>query len=61
MSLMEETEEQTIDRLLLELGIRLPEIDVGDEDPLPPVFSVGTEMIPLPDVLSERLPQLFSS
>jgi len=61
MSLMEETEEQTIDRLLLELGIRLPEIDVGDEDPLPPVFSVDTEMIPLPDVLSERLPQLFSS
>ena len=45
MSLMEETEEQTIDRLLLELGIRLPEIDVGDEDPLPPVFSVGTEKI----------------
>lgn len=61
MSLMEETEEQTIDRLLLELGIRLPEIDVGDEDPLPPVFSVGEEMIPLPDEVSEWLPQPFSS
>ena len=61
MSLMEETEEQTIDRLLLELGIRLPEIDVGDEDPLPPVLAVGTEMIPFPDEFSEWLPQPFSS
>lgn len=61
MSLMEETEEQAIDRLLRELGIRLPEIELADEDPLPPVFSVGMEMILLPDEFSEQLPQPFSS
>ncbi len=61
MSLMEETEEQAIDRLLRELGIRLPEIELADEDPLPPVFSSGTEINPPHDEVSEWLPQPFSS
>jgi hypothetical protein len=61
MSLTEETEEQSIDRLLRELGIRLPELELTDEEPLPPMFSVGAEMIPLPDEVSEWLPQPFSS
>jgi hypothetical protein len=53
MSLTEESEEQAIDRLLLELGIRLPEIDVGDEDPLQQVFISGMDMTPLPEELNE--------
>ncbi len=57
MSLMEETEEQAIDRLLREMGIRLPEIEQTDDDPLP----TGTETIPLSAEVSERLLPPFSS
>lgn len=61
MSLTEESEEQAIDRLLLELGIRLPEIDVGDEDPLQQVFISGLDMTPLPEEINEQLLMPYSS
>ena len=32
MLLTEETEEQTIDRVLRELGIRVPEVDIEDQE-----------------------------
>ena len=61
MSLMEETEEQAIDRLLREMGIWLPEIDQIDDDPLPPLLPANTETITLSSEVSERLLLSFSS
>jgi len=62
MPVMEETEEQAIDRLLLEMGIWLPEIELIDDDPLPPLLPLsGTETISLPAEVSGRLIPLFSS
>jgi hypothetical protein len=61
MSLMEETEEQGIDRLLREMGIWLPEIELADEDPLPPMLSIGAETVTPTDEISEWLPPPFSS
>lgn len=55
MRFTEESEEQAIDRLLRELGIQLPEVDLTDEDPLQQMLPTGTETIPLPDEVSERL------
>ncbi len=43
MLLTEESEEQQIDRVLQEMGIRLPDIELAGEDPLP----TNTETIPL--------------
>lgn len=62
MSLMEETEEQAIDRLLREMGIWLPEIELTDDDPLPPLLPFSaTETISLSAEVSERLlPPFFS-
>lgn len=54
MSLTEESEEQAIDRLLRELGIRLPEIDVSDEDPPMPLLVSGMDIAPLFEELNER-------
>lgn len=61
MSLTEETEEQSIDRMLRQMGIRLPELEPADAEPLPPMPSLGAEIIPLPDEFSEWLPPPFSS
>jgi hypothetical protein len=61
MSLTEESEEQAIDRLLLELGIRLPEIDVGDEDPLQLTFISGLDMTPPIEEINEQLLVPYSS
>lgn len=61
MSLMEETEEQAIDRLLREMGIWLPEIELTEDDPLPPLLPAGTETITLSAEVSGRLLPLFSS
>lgn len=61
MSPMEETEEQAIDRLLREMGIWLPEIELIDDDPLPPLLPANTETITLSAEVSERLLQPFSS
>ena len=62
MSLMEETEEQGIDRLLREMGIWLPEIELADEEPLPSLLPFsGTETISLSAEVSERLLPPFSS
>ncbi len=61
MSVTEETEEQTIDRLLREMDIWLPEIELADEDPFPPPLPASTETIPLPVAVSEWLLPPFSS
>ncbi|MHB8621737.1 MAG: hypothetical protein ACYC9J_01520 [Sulfuricaulis sp.] len=53
MSLMDESEEQAIDLLLLELGIRLPEIDFTDEESPPPLLVSGVDMAPLSEELNE--------
>lgn len=61
MFLTEETEEQTIDRLLRELDIRLPEIENTDGESLALLPPIDTESAPLTDDISERLPPPFSS
>lgn len=61
MFLTEETEEQTIDRLLRELDIRLPEIENTDEESLALLPPIDTESAPLTDDISERLSPPFSS
>jgi hypothetical protein len=61
MSLTEESEEQAIDRLLLELGIRLPEIDVGDEETTTPMLISGMDLTPLFEEFNEQLQLPFSA
>jgi hypothetical protein len=58
---MEETEEQAIDRLLREMGIWLPEIDLIDDDPLLRLLPASMETIPLSTEISEWLLPPFSS
>jgi hypothetical protein len=47
MLFRDETEEQTIDRILQELGIRVPEVDMEDQDI--PAYTTET-------ILAENLP-----
>jgi hypothetical protein len=61
MSLTEESEEQAIDRLLQEMGIRLPEINLEDEEPSPPVFNGGVDLAPLSEEINEQLRSSYSS
>lgn len=61
MSLTEESEEQAIDRLLLELGIRLPEINVGDEESPTPLLVSGMDIIPLSEEFNELLRWPYSA
>ena len=56
-----EEEEQVIDRLLRELGIWLPNVDMaGGADPLETASDVDAGEIPFPEELSERRPAPFS-
>jgi hypothetical protein len=52
----EESEEQVIDRLLRELGIRLPKVELVKEDPTEPVPEMEAEAgeMMLPEEISER-------
>lgn len=61
MSLTEESEEQAIDRLLLELGIRLPEIDVSDEESPTPLLINGMDITPLFEEFNELLRLPYSA
>lgn len=56
----DESEEQVIDRVLRELGIWLPKVDMAVGDPLEPVSDVDAGEIPLPEEISERRPAPFS-
>ena len=56
----EESEEQVIDRLLREFGIRLPKVDLAGEDPLEPAPDIDAGEIMLPEELSERRSAPFS-
>lgn len=56
----EESEEQVIDRLLRELGIWLPKVDLAGGDPLEPVPEADAGEITLPEELSERRSAPFS-
>lgn len=61
MSLTEESEEQTIDRLLLELGIRLPEIDIGYEESATPLLAGGLDTALPPEEFNELLQLPYSA
>lgn len=50
----EESEEQAIDRLLQELGIWLPKVDLEGNDPLEATFDAEVAETPLPETFSER-------
>lgn len=61
MSLTEESEEQAIDRLLQEMGIRLPEVNLDDEDPLQQMLIGGTDIVSLSEEINEPLRLPYSS
>lgn len=56
----EESEEQTIDRLLRELGIWLPKVDLVKDDPFEPAPETEAGEMMAPEEISERRSAPFS-